>query len=221
MRFFETKHFAEEFMRGNIFMSSLESFRKLESEDGDTARGDCAEGVIAQYCPSQSIIQIGDIIIPSEDIAAPIRLDDTHFKYRNACCMHAIRTPNRKHTIDEFKSHFILPESIQKFGDHIVLINNAPEFIKRFSTACRSHKFWGKANFVKYLPNDHYGYIPNADRGFTKSDRYAYQQEYRLLIDRDVRTSEPYIFNIGTIQDITQYIPTNEFSNAVKVHVKA
>jgi hypothetical protein len=192
----------EQFRTGLLYMNPLTYFRDLES---DPARADRYEGATHIFQPKDVIITLsapgfGEIVIDSEDLAAPTTLSMNSELCCNLFCLYAISQP---------VSGKLFPSEHEWFGDSIVLILNTEKFLNCVIVAAKAQNLSGKMKLVEYFDDE--VYTGRIDR-FRKSKRYAHQREYRIAIDSP--GNAPLILDIGDISDITsEVLPFTDADN--------
>jgi integrase len=95
----------------------------------------------------------------------------------------------------------LFPSEHEWFGDSMVLVPNTEEFLNRVVAAAKARNISGKSKRVEYFDDE--TYTGKLDR-FWKSNRFAYQREYRIAIDNSGK--EPLVLDIGDITDITSEV---------------
>lgn len=106
-------------------------------------------------------------------------------------------------------------KELTKFGTHVLLINDANEFVGRFVNALGKKRIGYQFGFVKYYKEEEaikrFTEIVTKKKhiAFTKDYfPFAQQQEYRILLDIEVE--DHFVINIGDLSDITEIIPIDE-----------
>ena len=106
--------------------------------------------------------------------------------------------------IEELRQQFIIPDECRPLGEHAVVVNNVPEFIKRMETAAQFNSFRMARGSVRYYdPELFHGSFRDVESIFRKQDRHSYQREFRFVIDNGLVSDAPMILEIGDIRDIT------------------
>ena len=211
VKVFSEQDHADRFMQGEIYARRLSSFRKLEDDD---QRGDELEGSIV-YPREKIRLEIGPfnnetgeeetIIIPPEDFASNPFISLNHLDNLHVFCMSmtGFKNPNpisESNRLDKFG----LPTFVKEFGKHVVFIFNVEEFLQGVEKAAHDQNLdlWGQA--VKYY--DPEAGSPEMDPGmwvaFSKSQKFAHQNEYRLVFDTGTTGDDALRFNCGSIDDI-------------------
>ena len=203
-----SKEHMEQFRTGLLYMNTLSYFRDLEA---DTARGDRFEGVDSILQPKDlgesyidsGIPSIGRIDIRREDLGGPITIAKEKTLRCNLFCLYAITKPVKGS---------LFPTEHEWFGDSLVLVKNALEFLIRVAKAAKEQKLAIQGVRVEYYDeNDYSGQVGR----FKKSSRFAYQNEFRIAIEAGV--DGPFRFEIGDIRDITsEVIPFHEADEHLK-----
>ncbi len=180
----------EQFRKGRLYMNPLRYFRDLES---DPARADRYEGATHIFQPKDVVFTLsapgfGKIAVDSKDLAAAMTISMNSELRCNVFCLHAITEPIKGTPF---------PSKHEWFGESMVLVLNAPEFLNRVVSAAEAQKFAGKSKLVEYIDDE--AYTGKLDR-FKKSDRFAHQREYRIALDSP--GTNPLILAIGDITDI-------------------
>ena len=203
-----SKEHMEQFRTGLLYMNTLSYFRDLEA---DTARGDRFEGVDSILQPKDlgesyfdsGIPSIGRIDFHRKDLAGPITIAMNQTLRCNLFCLYAITKPVKGS---------LFPTEHEWFGDSLVLVTNAPEFLNQVTKAAKEQKLPMQGAPVEfYDENDYSGRVGR----FKKSSRFAYQNEFRIAIEAGV--DEPFRFEIGDIRDITsEVIPFDQADEHLK-----
>lgn len=197
-RLFEQQHYAEDFVAGRLYMNTLGHFVKMEADP--SMRADNREGTIAQWQPNQILIQIGDITIDSDSLAAPVTFQKPGLLNTHVLCMAAglgIETD----CYESFKDALLLPQRLLTMGRFAVLVTNGLEFTRRIKSCLQREGLLGKAGLVTYYDEAiHHGYIDNPL--FAKPTRFGFQREYRLAItNAPVAPGNPFVFDVGDLSD--------------------
>lgn len=89
----------------------------------------------------------------------------------------------------------------KEFGNHLLVISDVREFMKRIKTKLEELNYGFKAQLVTYKNFQKYS---GGKSWFEKDLAFDYQKEYRILITTPL--SEALILDIGNIEDITSEI---------------
>lgn len=101
---------------------------------------------------------------------------------------------------------FSLPKELK--GDSCLFIMNHHEFVKRVTLQLREQSISFESRFVRYTSFDKEHVMKTF---FDKELKYQDQNEYRFLIEGT--HSGPFIFSIGSIEDIAFMMPYKEVEN--------
>jgi len=82
------------------------------------------------------------------------------------------------------------------FGDTFAVIRNAPEFVRRVSSAAQAIGQEARCSLVEYIDNSHHGEVG----AFRKSSAFEYQSEFRVAIFPGF--GRAHVLEIGDISDI-------------------
>lgn len=158
---FVDKKWADKLMDGDVFMRAISCFGDISRRSMDSQnefRGDVLEGI--NYSFGNQICLI-DVLTYREKIY----------------CLYALE-------FDEEKGHFIKPDNkILEFGDTAVIIHNTGEFLRRICYTmleCFGNDFWTSFQRVEY---DVDFSVDKPYNEFCKARSYAYQNEFRIVLD--------------------------------------
>ena len=228
VKIFEEKEYADDLLRGNLFVNRLSYFKKIEASDG---RSDKDEGAIMLSLDGAYITmesrdentgETQQFTISQEDLAAPPVLRPQWFDHINVYCMYAGQGTSLKcltpDDVEDFRKQLELPEDAENLGVHAVVITNVPEFIKRVRVAA-SHKRYGITyKSVKYYDAE-IGSPPissNLETIFTKRKEFEYQREFRIAINTGTIGCDSITFDIGSIDDIAYYTDTADINRQIR-----
>ena len=184
LRYLEEKDFVDMFMAGEIRMNSLGFFRGNHDEPSKIGQIDRYEGLT---CP---------VGARSTD---DCRVTD-RYQYCNLLCCHRLNYYEDGETLGWY-----LDETMNHFGDYVVIIKNRDEFQRRLVRAASEAGFKCGCNVVDYSSR------VSADRDvFDKEKMYAYQNEWRAALYRETDECEPCILSIGPINDIAEWCRTRD-----------
>ena len=231
VKVFEQEEHARDFVNGAIFANRLSHFKKLE---GDEGRGDEYEGAIMPQregliltlkATNQDTGEVNEITITEDDLAAPVIMVPEWFEHINVYCMYAGHSGSFESVSDDnlldLKKQVELPEECTNLGDHAVVITNTKEFFRRVKAAADREGYRIYGRLVKY-------YDPNAgtpparsqiESIFTKRNQYAYQKEFRIVIDTLTLGIDPITLNIGSIDDIVLRLKTRDINRGLTLNL--
>ena len=228
VKVFEKKEYADDLLKGSLFVNRLSYFKKIEGSDG---RGDKDEGAIMLPIDRACITleaTFGDtgeterFTIPQEDHYAPPIIRPQWFDHINVYCMYAIQGTSLKYItpngVEDFRKQLELPEDVEKLGRHAVVIANVPEFIKRVKATGSRKEYKVCYKSVKYYDAEE-GSPPlrsEVETIFTKRKEFEYQREFRIAIDTSTPGCAPITFDIGSIADIAYYTDTSDINRQIR-----
>lgn len=203
---FMKREFAEEFLKGNIYMSALGYFW----ENGFEGQKDFGEGTVQMHAPK-------DTPFP-QDLQAVISGSVLYrmeaYKYCNLLCMVLHHYNTQKMQTERFD------ERMRDYGDCAVRIVDVEEFLNRVFDKAKEQGDYCLAGPVNYLPFD--AVRDNTDC-FDKLTYFAWQKEWRIAYIHDQERlkglaaedplrsyNEPYTLQIGDISDIAQIVSAKD-----------
>lgn len=197
-KLFEERQYAEDFVAGRLYMNTLGHFVKMEADP--SMRADNREGTIAQWQPNQILIQIGDITIDSDSLAAPVTFQKPGLLNTHVLCMAAglgIETD----CYESFKDALLLPQRLLSMGKFAVLVTNGTNFSSKIKSALQRERLTARSRLVTYYDEVvHHGHID--DPLFAKPTRFRFQREYRLAIkNAPVGPGDPFVLDVGDLSD--------------------
>lgn len=215
---FGKKENLEKLQHGQLYMKPLSYYTDLENNTNNNTVGDFTEG--------KMILRNLKIIEPKEyeNEHADV-IFNFHLEKYPVFCMFALGDYNYYestfHNAKEKKHYRFNADQVKNmcdFGDSVLIINNTSEFFKRVENALRENGYAYKRKFV-----DYYDYSENniemikkiqqcnLEVAFCKSKNYEYQQEYRILVKKEV--DDFLCINMEDISDISTILDTNEVLN--------
>lgn len=209
---FQNRDKIEYLQNGKIYLKSLAYYRQREQETGEDTVGDLFEAMFH--------VNDGFLLIPETNTLE--KLDDSliNSSFGNYFAFCLLSFPEEEKSFafsDEQKS------KILDFGDSALLITNRSEFLRRISIALDKEKLTGYHGPINYYDeaNDNLNYwrsiLKNGTQevGFWKRARYAYQQEYRILVKPPVVEKDFYELDIGSIADISTILTAKQALDAI------
>ncbi len=193
-RFFMNKLLEE----GEVFMRTLEYYRKLENDGADCSdgRGDAYEGVDA-------ITQATAISIDGKEVKTSFTIRHNFPSgYRGLIyCLYGVYNDSYSN------GKLILPDEMGKMGDTVVVIKDPLSFIDRCVTAAQ--KMGARqtaAGSVMYYDETAGDFFLSP---FWKRRKFKLQSEYRFYIPCNY--TEDFTLRIGSIEDIADIYPLSTF----------
>lgn len=232
IKYFGKKEYAEQFLKGELYMNSLAYFWDNGFED----QRDLFEGVSETFdkkslglpIPWQQIID-GDVMF---------RLDA--YRYCNLYCFYrvdidenGIGNPVGYSGMIPYKAIRLPGADMQEFGDTVAIIKNEAEFMKRVIKALekdwmcvagdvRYRQIEGSPSGMgggSYWQSQKLYQAPRLERGkgktstkdcFIKTSHYSNQREWRICLFRNMKKEEPYILKVGNLVDIVELVPADK-----------
>lgn len=219
IKIFEKKKYAEDFLKGSLYLNTLKYFAEEHVDGAGEKRGDTYEGLLAHYQPSKiGTITVGDIIVPGDQLASPVLVHGDGLLSSNVFCMYAV---NRKandvfNNREEFLQSLKIYESCFGLGSYCAVILNTPEFISRFRKGLHSRGIPFQHGLVEYFDETSYhGNLPAHELGFHKRRSFAHQSEYRFLLEPFHGIPGPLLIDLGNLEDIVILMTPKEFNEGV------
>lgn len=213
LKTFAKESYAENFLNGSIFMKPLGYFTTLEASDA-SGRGDRHEGISAWIQPNMVNIQIGGIKIRSDDITTPVACRHNLQLVKNVFCMHAAYISDLA-SLDVLK---IPPENIS-LGQHSVFIKDGKEFLNRVKNAVLDKNLSMRCGLVNYYdPAIAHCQFSDDDAPFNKQQKFSYQREYRIVIEKIDSLPCDFTLDIGCIRDIALPMSIDEINSSIRVN---
>jgi hypothetical protein len=184
---FSKRKYINAFVRGQLFMNTLEHFSKIEA---NAARRDQREGQSFWMQPDKVTfsVKISGVFEPIRGIVGPIAHTESSNLAANVFCMYALRASVAKRLVD--------PRNFE-FGHSFAILRDADEFLRRVRSAAKKagHEVrWGLVEYVN--PSSYHGPMGI----FRKSSEFAYQSEARIAILPG--TGSPLKLDVGDLSDI-------------------
>ncbi|MBR3875152.1 MAG: hypothetical protein IKJ25_00050 [Clostridia bacterium] len=212
-RLIKFTNYGDDFVKGKLYLNSLEYYRGIESVinktavERNTAINDYREGAVA----SVNVNDLHKFNINwekeiTDNIVGNVYLLSEILKYVKVLCFYAFKYDK--------DTHIALAPSkkIYTFGaNEAIIITNTNEFLERVKSALDKRKtkiIAANHKFVDYYDDDETTKILGA---FNKTADFWWQQEYRFMFIEEPFSLEPTILEIGDISDITIRVPTKDF----------
>lgn len=227
VRGFKERKWAEQFLHGDVYMNTLGYFWN----EGKLEQQDFLEGACASFDPHIMQGFPKDLldVLAIESYAIP-----KGASYCNVCCFSCVLIKQ----VDTRVELIELPDPSLDLGSWIVVIDDPRELISRLRAAVLPLGYDFVAAPVEYrdsvqlnpsqdvnssmdlkshnplpaymvFPNG----IPRFNAGvFIKHIRYAKQAEWRIAVNRNERSCEPLILNLGDLTDIAHLIRKAELA---------
>lgn len=198
IKFGSERNMTDLLCNGTIYCNPISHFTKKELKKISDGRYDFNELVTLMEYRENSIMTIAPLNNPSKKIN--LKLTRSHYKeYRleptgNLYCLFALEPSKYKK-----ESWNILDERLRGFGTHYIILKNSEEFATRVRKRLAELSIDFQSHKVEYIDYSKYSGTKNI---FQKGIEYAYQNEFRLLLN--TRLNIPYSFSIGNIEDIAE-----------------
>lgn len=209
VKFFDNEAYIEDFVNGRIYANTLKLFKTLEDSD-DSGRSDRHEGTTAWLQPGRGWLKINGMDI-TDDLAGPIQFQKNWLDHLHVFCMHAVHTGRldmatvSNENIEELREQLIIPDECRRLGEHAVVVNDVPEFVRRMEAAAGVNRYRMSRGLVRYYdPGSFHGRFRDVESIFHKQDRHGHRREFRFVIDNGLADDAPLILEIGDISDISQ-----------------
>ncbi len=219
VKVFDDEKYAEDFIKGKLFVNRLSYFRKLE--EGESAnRGDKHEGVVSWHQPDQVNIEINGRVIT--ELAGPVSTQMNWHGHLNVFCIYAAHSGEfdgvSEETLAAFKKQLELPEECQNLGEYAVLVTRVNQFIERIKISAKENNYGLTAGLVEYYDPDKFnGSFTENESIFKKRDEYKYQKEYRFAIDTGIEGKKAISLDIGDISDITMRCKVSDINKYLEI----
>ncbi len=193
LRFSQKKFLVDLQKYGTVYMNPLDSFRKIEDEE---LRGDSYEGVTRISNHSHGTFEIPSIGYTGvyEHIHYCEKSEFVLGNILSLFCVSSNECPDpMKFTIDQ---------RMKRFGSHILMIKDNPEFLNRIRQSLVENKTPFREGFVEY-------YDRNTINGkidvFQKPNEFAYQREFRIFAYQ--KKIAPMVLQLGNLEKISELLP--------------
>lgn len=219
----------EALQTGKLRASHIGNYKKIE--DVGKPFFDENEAVDAIFDPEKIIIKLKK---DGQDIGELVPEDGQKFKiFREsdvpALCFFSLHTgleltkpiPQGQKEPIAIDKHLQVTDHISKFGDDVFVIENIAEFHKRLDKKANELGIAIKHGLVEYqdLGSIH-GKIPSNKWGLVKDLSYSEEREYRYIFISKDRLPDPYIFDVGDLEDISWIMPMDQFKNFYRVTIE-
>ena len=234
----DKRQYAEQVLNGKLFLNQFACFRKMP--EGSVGRADADEVTsIIQHEELKEMdfrFKLGSKSTDdSQSMEVEMGPDDvvsfkTAFNYLINCHVYCLFAGSITAAKDEQTGRYyptdpgrlLLPATRfnGEMGCYTVMITKPKEFHSRVLAAIRTQDLHAAIGLVRYYDdkNDSVAVMwhpeeENFEPAFFKSRRFAYQQEYRIVIRTEPLVSGPLWLEIGDISDIatikeTLHVPT-------------
>jgi hypothetical protein len=234
IKFFQQEGWADDFVRGKIYLNRLSHFKKIEALYEDDGRPDVNEAVAMWWQPHGVHITInnpafGSIEIIEKDLAAPTSMSLDYHDHFYVLCLHTMYTSDfpigsdgrlqlMEGQIDELHRQLQIDPRCFRFGRFAVVILARP-FIERITEVLRAEGRQVEGDLVRYYDDaTFHGQIPRNRVLFHKQKRFEYQREYRIAVAPKLLGTDPLIEDIGDISHLCGKASSHKLNELL--HVK-
>ena len=233
IKFFEREEYADEFLRGDLFLNRLSYFQRIERGNPD-GRADCNEAIAVWLQPEKVSIEFRDhpeLNITPNDLGAPVSMRFEQHGRVHLYCMTAMHTGEFEcegnyiictpETADSLRKQLGIDPRCFTLGKFAVVVK-AREFVERAQKAVRAQRYSFSSALVRYFDTaTFHGHFPFNNVPFMKGNEFCYQSEYRLVIDTGKDGNEPLRLSIGGLGDIGAKMPSSVLATAVQLKLEA
>ena len=216
VKFFNKRCYADEFVRGQVHVNRLSSFK--QGDNDESGRADRHEGTTAWLQPSKVRAVINGMEI-SDDLAGPLQLQKNWLNHLHVFCTHACHTgdlgpPNPSNDyIEALRQQLTIDERCFTLGKHAVVIKDVPEFVSRMEASGKAKNLQVACGSVKYYdPARFHGEFRDLESVFWKQEQYSFQREFRFAIDSGSPGELPLEIDIGDMRHSTLQFESTELN---------
>lgn len=232
IKFFSKMDYAEQFLRGDLYMNSLAFFWNNGFED----QKDLFEGVSETFDKRT----VGFPIQIQQLIDGDVMFQLNAYRYCNLCCFYRVDIEECGFSVPvgvvgsaPAKAIHLPGKEMTEFGNTVAIIKNEAEFMNRVLKALekdwlciagdvRYHQFEGSEDGTGgsvYWKTDKMFPAPRLRRGngrtstkdcFDKTIFYSNQREWRICLFRNMKDDKEYTLKVGDLSDIVELVPANQ-----------
>lgn len=225
-RVFSEEKYANEFINQGKFRCNTLNFFKNYKDEFLNNIGDEHEGIVSNFKPEDGVeLKIKDpakdewhVITDYEDL----KIHSNSVLFKNILCMYAPNIKKDKsYSLEEYEEIVKIPKEAENLGNYLVVITKPDIFFERLIAEVVDKKQYTlRKTLVIYKDFSKSFSINEEAIGFVKSDVFAHQKEYRILIDKSGEDDIHLDLEIGSLKDIAILIPTSDFNSSFKVALK-
>lgn len=229
VKFFDEEDYADQFLRGHLFMRKLRFFQQLEAGEIDDGRPDAHEGVVSVHQPAHTELTIQfegrePLKITGADLAGPVIISRDVYSDMHVFCMSTLRIPDDAPVSgsaeeQQAQIHDLvrLDDRCLNFGAHAVVVD-AALFVRRLREVLSKQEHWFRAAAVEYYDEaTFHGSFAEQQAPFMKQAPFAYQKEYRVCLLRPDPGNAPFVLDIGDLSAFALKMPSNTVNSAMRV----
>ena len=217
VRFFNRPDYANDFVQGRIHFSRLSFFKRLEADEV-LGRADRHEGTTSWLQPEQVRMVINGRDI-SANLAGPLQIQLNWLNHLHVHCIHAVHSGRIevvsavKGSIEELRRELMISTRCLSLGKYAVIVQDVRQFIDRMRAAARLRDLQIASRLVKYYdPDTFHGEFDGVEAAFHKRAEFAYQREYRIVLNTGTTDDSSLVLDIGDISDITLQMDAEELN---------
>lgn len=221
---FGSKDNLEKLQAGQLYMKNLQYYVDLEKNTDDEDIGDKYDGHL--------ILKDAKITVYSYDTGELVTQFDAPTASMNlgylkcpVFCMFMF--DYRNHTEENLRGDTLTVQyqftekqlsKMSKFGSHALIIKNGEEFMKRVKNGLQNNGYGYTRDLVQYYDGNTFEHMKEISENdmriaFWKRQKYAYQQEYRILAH--AQTEDYLSIEIGDLRDITELVQAKDLLNTL------
>ena len=201
IKFGKKEHIESLVNEGKLFLNTVTEFKKID----DNYRGDKNEGASHLLQSAHARIEIR---LPEEIRKEPLILDSSNGLIGQIVMSFGEYSGKNIYSLYmlEASESASIDSRMEQFGEYAAFIHNPKEFLNRVESKLKQSNISFEAGQVSYIDEQSF----EGDLSlFKKFSAYKYQNEYRILISS--KKNEPFILNIGPINDIAYALPVEIF----------
>jgi len=185
----ESKYLSDFIENGHIYINNVDYFRRHEENGHRYDRHELASSYHQHVGASISIAG------RKFNIAEPFSMRHGNVNFSHIYCLYTLSDES----IQKTKNNQAFDNELwDNFGNHLVLIHNAEEFLNRLLSTLKKRNFGYRADHVNYFcPKTYEGPVG----AFKKRNIYEYQSEYRIAITAEIEGPIEDLY-LGDLTDI-------------------
>ena len=228
VKFFSTRDYALNFIRGKFYMNALNFFWNEYPARFplSSAQADLLEGVVGIKPATWEDSAFNNAVL------SDIIFRSIGYRYCNILCFYKLEY-QITHKLNRHIVYYPVP-NMSDCGNYVVIIKDKAEFQHKIRESFKGTKFKFLCGDVEYRKLQKNGIPINISKShhlvmkaenpvvislrdmnitadcFTKYEKYRNQHEWRLAIYRGVKETTPYVHNVGDLTDIVALTTANE-----------
>ena len=216
IKFFEKEEYAEQFIKGTLYLNRLSYFQQLENSCAD-GRSDTTEAVAIWLQPPDFIMEsnipgVGSTTISKDDLDGPVSMSYSDYNNLHVLCLYAVHTTGfakidgklelAESEAAELQRQVTIDDRCLKFGPFAV-INPAVPLLSQVKKALQRMGQWFEGKLVEYYDDETFhGEIAPKDIPFKKQKRFSYQNEFKICVQTKTSGNDPLLIANGDISHI-------------------